>query len=188
MSILAIDPSLTGTGYAWRGQSGNLYVGSLVQRESRSLTRLHTILEVVKNQARQASSTLLVIEGYAMNVGRSGRVFDIGELGGIIKYALWERGHTIMVVPPNSLKLFMLGRYKTVGVDSQGAKVKLKVKDLVQAAAEEHAGRAFATNDQADAYSLLLMGEAYRDSRLLPRLRTHYKRAAMAGCDIILPP
>lgn len=91
----------------------------------------------------------------------------------------------ILIVPPNSLKLFMLGRYKTVKVGSDGKKSKVKVKDLVKLAAEAQAGREFRTNDQADAFALLTMGEGFKDSRLLPRVKTAPKRVALDGCDLI---
>jgi Holliday junction resolvasome RuvABC endonuclease subunit len=186
MNILAVDPSLTGTGWAWRDEHMVLHVGSIVQKEGRGMKRLDLIMDILTKQAKLAEITMLVIEGYAMGIpSKGGRVFDLGELGGIIKYLMWRAGMDILVVPPNNLKLFMLGRYKTIRTDAAGKKRKIRVKDLVKQAAEKHAGRAFASTDQSDAYSLLLMAEGYCDNRLLPRLKTHPQRKAMEGCDFL---
>lgn len=185
MSVIGIDQSLTGTGYAYRGRDG-LVVSSLVQKESRGMIRLHNIHNTVVKHADTVGARLAVFEGYAFSFGKNAsRSHSLGEVGGILKYALWYRGIDLFIVPPNSLKLFMLGHYKTVEPDKGGKKRKVKVKDLVHIAAQEHAGRTFATNDQADAYSLLLMGEARLNPKLLPRLRDHYKHQAMGGCEFI---
>lgn len=179
--VLGVDPSLTGTGYAWRYPRGALEVGSIIQKEGRGMHRLITIASIMEDQLMFSKAKLMAIEGYAFGFGpAASRAHSLGEIGGIIKYLAFTRRVNILVVPPNSLKLFMLGRYKTV----KGGK-KVKTKLLVKAAAEKHAGRAFASTDQSDAYSLLLMGEAYSDRRRLPRIRSHYQHAAIGGCEFL---
>lgn len=185
--VFAVDQSLTGTGYAYRGAEGELAVGTIIQKEARGMRRLDRIHDTVVRHALNAGTRLAVFEGYAMGFGKGrGRFFDLGELGGILKYALWSRGIDLLIVPPNNLKRFMLGPYQTVRHLPGGGKTKIKVKELVKAAAEQHAGRAFATDDMADAYGLLLMGEGRVNPRLLSRLRTHYQRVALEGCEYIL--
>jgi Holliday junction resolvasome RuvABC endonuclease subunit len=185
MHVLGIDPSLTSTGYAYRDDE-DVRVGSLTQKEARSLKRLNNIALQVEKQAEMCMCQLAVVEGYAFAFKtNASRAHSLGEIGGIIKYTLWEKGISLLLVPPNSLKMFALGHYKTVQIDAGGRKRKVKVKDLVKYAAEAEAGRRFANTDQSDAYWLLRMGEAYLDPSLLPRVRPNTKRDALAGCEYV---
>lgn len=51
---------------------------------------------------------LIGIEGYAM--GGKGRVFQIGELGGVIRLALMRLGYNFIVIPPSNIKQFVTGK------------------------------------------------------------------------------
>lgn len=196
MPVLAVDQSLTGTGYAWRkvtysideGHRRELMVGTIIQKERKGMRRLAVIHDTILEQARLSGARLAVFEGYAFGhfPGAATRAHSLGEIGGILKHALWSRGIDLLIVPPSCLKNFMLGSYKTVEHLPGGKKRKIKVKELVKAAAEQHAGRAFATDDMSDAYGLLLMGEGKLNPRLLPRLRTNYQRIALESCAYIL--
>lgn len=56
-----------------------------------------------------AGAGLVVLEGYSF--GSRGRaVFDIGELGGVVRLALYRRGIPYVDVPPAALKKYATGR------------------------------------------------------------------------------
>lgn len=50
----------------------------------------------------------LFMEGYAM--GGKGRVFEIAENTGLVKYKLWKLGHDIKLFPPTVVKKFATGK------------------------------------------------------------------------------
>ena len=177
MAVIGVDPSLTSIGYAYM-LDGRLFVGSLIQREARGMQRLQHIATQIRRVSDGCS--LMAIEGYAFGVAAAAsRAHSLGEVGGIIKYSAWASGMNLLIVPPQNLKLFMLGRFKSPKGKKGEAKKQVKL------AAEAHAERAFANTDQADAYSLLLMGQCFENKRLLPRSHTDTKRIALDGCDYI---
>ena len=88
---------------------------------------------------------LMVIEGYAMMA--KGRVFNIGELGGVLKLVAWEYDVDILVVPPTTLKKFCTGK----GNANKEAMLK---------AVHNKWGYLTFFNDEADAYALYRFGEA----------------------------
>lgn len=77
--------------------------------------------------ATQSRLNGAAIEGYAYSA--KGAVFNLGELGGVLRLALYKRGIPTIEVPPTYLKKFMTGKgtspknlmlkeaYKTYGVD-----------------------------------------------------------------------
>ncbi len=67
---------------------------------------------------------LAVIEGYAYDA--IGRLFEIGEWGGIAKLALHERGIPFVTVPPNRLKRFMGVKRKDKELMIKAVKTRLK--------------------------------------------------------------
>ncbi len=178
MRVLGIDPSLTGTGIAFR--NGNVAYTERVQTTLRDMPRLVYIRDRVREYAQHVKPTLVAYEGYAMGFGKglAGKIFDRAELGGILKLMLIEEfGTPVLVVPPTSLKMFMTGK----GRLSKGDKGKKEFSEY----ASKHRGRGFMSFDEADAYGLMVMGEAKLEPRRLPRLRTHYQHLALAGCEVI---
>ncbi len=176
--VLGIDPSLTGTGISFR--NGSVAYTERVQTELRDMRRLIYIRDRVREYAHHVKPDLIAYEGYAMGFGKgmAGKIFDRAELGGILKLMFIEEfDATVLVVPPNSLKLFMTGK----GRLSKGDKGKKEFSEY----ASKHRGRGFMSFDEADAYGLMVMGEAKLDPRKLPRLRTHYQHVALAGCQIL---
>jgi hypothetical protein len=49
----------------------------------------------------------------------------------------------------------------------------------------EHRGRKFESDDEADAYGLMLMGMHFCSPRRRPRNRRHFRHRALAGCEVI---
>lgn len=138
--FLALDLSLTSTGGARYGETFT------IKSKLRGTERLREILEDVMTRAdRPPQVRLVIIEGYAM--GGMGRVFDIGELGGVIKLGLLYKKLPVAIIPPSSLKKFATG------------KGNAKKDDMLEAAIRyfDFTGHG---NDEADAWLLLKMAEA----------------------------
>jgi Holliday junction resolvasome RuvABC endonuclease subunit len=167
--MIAIDPSLNATAYAYRKDNGQLITGRIVPRRV-GIARLHYIEQQIAAVVELVRPAYVVYEGNAMQ--GKGRVFDIGELGGVLKLRLWVAGITILLVPPSSLKMFVTGKGNAD-------------KEAMMEATAALAGRSFSSDDEADAFGLLLMGEAYCDRRLLPRTRGHHQQSAMKGVEVI---
>ncbi len=168
MNILAIDPSLTSTGWATiRDDSES--VGVIKPAPLTGVERLAFIVQSIEDILDDYATEFAVLEGYAMGVRGGGRVFDIGELGGVLKFTLWRRSIRTLVVPPTSLKLFLTGNGRAD-------------KEDMKREASRIAGRLIKNADEADAYGLLQLGKAACARRLLPRDRRHYKHRALAGC------
>lgn len=171
MRIVGIDPSLTSLGYAYQDDTGDIEVG-VVAPKVKGFPRLDLLCGHVQNVLDQVQPDLVVYEGYAMGI-RGGRVFDLGELGGILKMEMYYRDIPILVVPPSNLKMFVTGSGGTKG------------KDAMMRTLAKHRGRLFNTDDEADAYGLVLMGRAWLCPRTRPRARDHYANRALRGCELI---
>lgn len=169
--ILAIDPSLTSTGYAYR-HDGHIYTGLLRTEKMRTAERLDYILRTVDHIRRQQEPNLIVYEGYAMGIKGGGRAFDIGELGGLLKHHFWRNGVDVLLVPPSSMKMFVTG------------KGNAKKPDVAAVIAEE-LGYSFGSEDESDAVGLLMVGEAFADSSYLCNGTEAYRRKALAGCQML---
>ena len=90
------------------------------------------------------SRPLVVLEGYSY--GSKGRaIFDVGELGGVIRLTLWEHATPVAVVAPATLKKFTTGKGNAS-------------KDQMLAAAIRRWEFEGEDNNAADAYMLRLMG------------------------------
>ncbi len=169
MSILAIDPSLTSTGYAYR-KGDDILVGT-IKSKFKGAARLYDIQQGILEIIYDGMPKLAVIEGYAM--GRfAGRAFDLGELGGVLKLLLWTSNIQTLIVPPTCLKLFATGKGNAD-------------KDAVRIAMAKDRGKLFKGDDESDAYGLLRMGDAFLNGRELPRDKRHYKRQALASCSML---
>lgn len=171
MKIVAIDPSLTSLGFAHTTESGVVKVGTVQPKKMKGARRLAFLRDEVEAVLETVQPELVPFEGYAM--GRfAGRAFDLGELGGVLKLALFERKIPILLVPPSCLKLFATGKGNAD-------------KDQVMVAMAKHRGRLFASDDEADAYALLQMGIAFSARRHRPRDPRHFKNAALRGCELV---
>lgn len=103
MKVCGLDLSLTGTGVAWPDGS----LSTVKPGKQRGVECLAFIVAEVSRAIDGAD--LAVIEGYAF--GARGRaVFQIGELGGVVRLACHQAGVPFQEVAPASLKLFAAGR------------------------------------------------------------------------------
>lgn len=169
-NVLGIDPSLTSLGLSYRGHEG-LAVTTALRTKDKGIVRLDYLYRTVANYVASVKPELVVYEGYAMGKFAN-RQYDLAELGGLLKYLIWGRNIPILLVPPACLKLFATGKGNAD-------------KDSVRSAMAADRGKLFSTDDEADAYGLMRMGEGYISGRQLPRALTHYKHRALAGCSML---
>lgn len=92
---------------------------------------------------------LACLENYAF--ARTNQAHQVGELGGVIRVALYEAGIEYVLVTPNQLKKFATGK----GGGKDGGK-----KEDVKLGVYKHWGKEFPSNDEADAFVLAKIGEA----------------------------
>ncbi len=171
--VVGIDPSLTSLGLSYRVNDllRSFCIGG---KDYRGMTRIKHIRDAVEEALTRYSPDLVAFEGYALGFrGKSNIIFDLGELGGVLKLLILERGIDILLVPPTSLKLFATGKGNAD-------------KEQVSLALREELGVAFSTSDQYDAAGLLLMGEMFYSMNRMRRgvLLPHRKRA-LESCSLI---
>lgn len=144
LSVLALDVSLTCTGYAstWTAAASS---GVLVppREASAGIERLAWIREAALTLSEE--SDLVVLEGYSF--GSKGRAtVSLGELGGVVRVALWEAGVPVVEVSPSGR-----AKYATGAGNAS--------KDAVLAAAIRRFGYTGHLHDEADALVLLRMAQ-----------------------------
>ncbi len=123
MRVVGLDLSLTSTGVA-RADGDTVRIRTI----SNGPERIDFINQaVIANIGRV---DLVVIEGYSFG-SKGAAVFQIGELGGVIRHTLWSHGTPFAVVPPTTLKKYATGSgvakkpdmrmalYKRAGIDNQ---------------------------------------------------------------------
>jgi len=143
VNILALDLSLTSTGFAGREVIGVGGSGTLDPGNRRGYERLEWIRAEVLKLAADFEADLVVIEGYSY--GSKGRaILDQAELGAVVRMALRDLGYTWVEVPPAVLKKYATGR------GNAG-------KEEVLVEAVRRLGYGGARNDEADALWLLEM-------------------------------
>lgn len=90
--------------------------------------------------------SLVALEGYSY--GSTGKVFELGEIGGLLKVEMYRRGINYVVVPPTVLKLFVTGN----GMAS---------KEKMMASMEKEYGVVTEVDDVADAAGLARFAYVY---------------------------
>ncbi len=144
-SYLGIDASLTGTGLCLTTSVGDVVrLATIGTGELRAAPRLAEIKRVA-DLFIPADTIFAAIEGYAYH--EVGRVFELGEVGGVLRLLVHERNIPYVEVPPASLKKFATG--------ASGAS-----KEHMIAAAKE-AGARPADDNQADAFFLARVASAF---------------------------
>lgn len=139
--VVAFDLSLTRTGCAL--PDGSLCSLTPPKASSSGMPRLAWIRAAVLDAA--AGCGVVVLEGYSLGQARgSSRSHSLGELGGVVRLALYEAGLPYADVAPASLKRYATGR------GNAG-------KEEVLAAAIRRLGYAGHDNNEADAAWLRTM-------------------------------
>jgi Holliday junction resolvasome RuvABC endonuclease subunit len=148
---IAIDPSLNSTGVAYDSFRYGMVTYAITVKKMRGMERLAYVRDQVAHHLDASGADTVIYENYSF--GSKGRsVFDIGELGGVLKTLCYEKGLRIVLVPPATLKLFTAGK----GTAD---------KDMMAAAILERWGLDFPTNDEADAFALYQLGEVLFNKR-----------------------
>ena len=153
--ILGIDPSLTSTGLClWYKNS--CHTVAIKSRPAKGISgrfdRYTKITMDVDKFLRDHAGTWIkdsyaFIEGYAFASQSAGH-HEIVELGAMLRCYLIDNVDNVIEVAPTSLKKFVTGK--------GNAK-----KDTMIAHVRDKWGMLFETSDEADAYGLVKLGQAY---------------------------
>lgn len=112
--ILALDLSLTRSGFCVGAGLDECESGIITAQNMRGMERIDHIVRRVQELA--GGCDVVVIEGYSY--GSQGRsVFDIGELGGCVRFLLHRLGIPVVDVPPATLKKYATGRGNATKID-----------------------------------------------------------------------
>jgi Holliday junction resolvasome RuvABC endonuclease subunit len=134
--ILGIDASLASTGLALPDGSALTVKTTSDQAPMDRLLCVHrALMSWVGGSQRGAD--LAVVEGYSYGA-KGNAVYQIGEVGGVVRLTLHQLGVPMMVVPPAAVKKFATGNGNAD-------------KRLVRTAAELHLGYEGKSSDEADA-------------------------------------
>lgn len=146
-ALLAIDPSLSSTGLAFRAPNGQIEAIRLQEPKLRGMERLEALQQKLSGAIQTINPIAVIYEDYAMNA--RGRNFDIGELGGIYRLLIWQMGIPRLDITPSTLKKVFTTKGNADKADMQ------KTLHVV------HGVDYITNNDEVDAAALLLIGEAF---------------------------
>lgn len=143
MRILAIDPSLNGTGLCYPdGTTRNA-----PKTDLKGPLRLWRLRQDLRDTLDSARPDLVVLEDYSYG-SKGSSVFQIAEWGGVLRLTLHEMGFPVAFVPPTSLKAWATGK--------GNANKATMVSEITK-----RSGQTFATDDQADAWGLWAMASQH---------------------------
>lgn len=100
---MGIDPSLTSTGVSIGGDTRS------IRPVLKGVLRLIEIRNELVHLATENGVNLVAIEGYSYG-SRNSHAHSLGELGGVIRVALFEAGIQFVVVPPTVRAKFATGK------------------------------------------------------------------------------
>lgn len=151
--FLGIDQSLRSTGLAVVDAAGvSLFTGIITPgAKLKGTARLAHIRSGVQELfISYPAIQFAAIEGYSY--GSAGRVFELGEVGAVIRMALHDAGVPFLVVSPSSLKKFVSGNGASKKEQMRQAVIKKWGVDLPQ-------------DDECDAFGLAQVARAVRLNR-----------------------
>lgn len=103
MTPVGIDLSLTSTGIS----CGEML--KTVTSSYRSVQRLQDVRNKIMTDLSSVDNPIVCIEGYSFN-SRNSQAHSIGELGGVIRLALYELNIPYVEIPPTTRAKFATGR------------------------------------------------------------------------------
>ncbi len=83
------------------------YSGELLVSKKVSIERLSEYNNMYSKYLDNNKPFLIAMEGYSYDSTNTRSVFDLGELGGMIKLENFNRKHNTIIVTPSSLKMFI---------------------------------------------------------------------------------
>jgi Holliday junction resolvasome RuvABC endonuclease subunit len=184
-SIFGIDPSLSSTGWCSLTETHGAVYGHFGS-ELRGPGRLRDLSDKLASMLDLDLPNMVVIEGYSY--GSLGKRECLAEWGGAIRLLLWDRQIPTLVVPPSTLKKFVI---------SDCEKGKLRDKDQMRLSSYLRWGVQFKNTDECDAHALAQLGRirlsldllslqgTYQDSSGEPQ---RVKEAALTAAPLIFPP
>ena len=146
IKCIGIDPSFSGTGW-WVGNSSQqLEEGGCIRFGAKGMgERLAQAYRFFNQILDEHRPDIACIEGYAM--GQRGRREVAGELGGVIRLSLYQKGiEGLYIVPPSTLKLYTTGNGRA------------SKEEMVAAVADRWGWDCGKEHDQADALALARAG------------------------------
>lgn len=150
-SIIAIDPSLTGTAVVAYAADGSLATRVFTSPPAKGLARIDRFVRLTSGVcefiAEHSPFSLVLIEGYSFG-SKGNAVLNIAEYGGILRWLLLRERGRVMEVPPSCIKQFATGR---------GNADKL----AVAVAITTRYGVTFGSSDEYDAYAMARLGGCY---------------------------
>lgn len=162
--ILAIDPSLTSTGFAYYESDGVVF--GTIKPKVKDESRLYWIRQHVRKLLTDVKPNIVVYEDYSF--GSKGRsIYGIAELGGVLRLELYEQGIDVLFVPPTTLKVFTTD-YGFADKETMIAEVR-----------KRHSITEEINHDEADAIALLHLCRCYVG---IEKVRTVRKREALTKC------
>lgn len=179
--VLGIDPSLTSTGWAYRGPDGAPVTGRIDTGPLRGPWRLAYIQDRLTEILDRCNPTHVAYEDYAMGIGGGrggfGHTFHLGEAGGVMKSAIWRRGIDLILISPTIVKVVVVGR-------SGSKKKPVGKKDMMSALQKFNCH--VAQNDEADACALMICGELKTGAPTIPQNARKYIRLdSLNGCETV---
>lgn len=121
MPIVGIDQSANHSGVTVLADDGKLLEQSLIEpktlRDAERLAYIREHLSVVLD--RYSDIHLTVLEGYSY--GSTSKKFILGEVGGIVKLCLYDRGIQLYAAAPVQLKKFATGSIRADKTDIKHA-------------------------------------------------------------------
>ena len=109
MNVIGLDLSLTSTGIATAEGTHLLRPGKVRGVERLGFIERAIRRMLVASYMTSSGATIVAIEGYSF--GSQGRaVFNIGELGGVIRLMLYRDGIPFVEVSPATLKVYATGK------------------------------------------------------------------------------
>jgi Holliday junction resolvasome RuvABC endonuclease subunit len=170
--ILALDLSLTSTGVCTT-LDGEISTYRLApKKEIKGFARLAWFNTRIYEALGKGNYDCIVIENYAMGVGRGGRAFSIGELGGVVRLAVFHSGIKCFLVPPTTLKKFITG--------NGGSDKSVVSKELYK-----RYGVDLNNDDEVDAACLAIMGSYLYDNQSEDEL-FDYQRDALSKVEEVI--
>lgn len=146
MKIVGLDLSLVATGIAT--ENGAEVLRYRMPSDANDYDRAHRLKHLgilVDRLTRDAD--VVVMEGHSFN-SKNTHAHSLGELHGVVKVTLLQRGVPLQIIPPASLKKFATGKGNAD-------------KNLMLATAIRDLGYAGSDHNEADALFLQWMGVAW---------------------------
>lgn len=127
MRIIALDLSLTETGWAAEDRFGTGHAGIMKppRSDNSGTRRLAWFRDQVHAMCRHFDPAIVVLEGYAYGIARGkSQQHSLGELGGVVRLALHDLQVPVVVVTPTCLKRYATGRGNAKKEDMLAAAIR----------------------------------------------------------------